>query len=98
MLRLEYPARVTQRDRRVWARGLIIALCSRPLCIFARYKTRLTTCLMYAQQGTVLQPNVNVLVKPTKNSNTAHVLTLVRTFYTFAALRGAYVRDKIQLL
>ena len=47
---------------------------------------------MITAQGSVLQPNSNVLVKPAKNSNTAHstrVLTLVRTGYTFDALRGA---------
>ena len=55
---------------------------------------------VWTDQGSVLQRVWNVLVKPAKNSNTAHstrVLTLVRTRYTFAALRGACVREKIQL-
>ena len=49
------------------------------------------SCIKRCYQGSVLQRVWNVLVKPAKNSNTAHstrVLTLVRTRYTVAALRG----------
>ena len=58
-----------------------------------RFRARIKPdALLATSQGSVLQRVWNVLVKPAKNSNTAHstrVLTLARTRYDFAALRGA---------